>query len=328
MGDNSGISWTNATWNPVSGCTKLTPECTHCYAERDWHRLTHLAAYAGREFTDVACHEDRLDQPIRWKRPRLIFVCSMSDLFHDDVPDDFIDQVFAVMALSPQHTFQVLTKRAERMQRYLSDDHRASYVEGRAERMARGRGAPIPEGKYLKWPLAHVWVGVTAGTQATANERIPLLMKTPAAKHWVSMEPLLGPVDLLATPAGDILCRCDGCIEMTPETRLDWVVVGGESGPKARPMHSAWVKALRDQCVTNHVTFFFKQWGEWIPGRDATNDQLNNPRVRGGWVSLAGGFHDGNNAAAFLEGDENVLRVGRKSAGECIEGVEYKEMPC
>lgn len=359
MGDKTGISWTQtknpdgtvtpgATWNPVSGCTKLTAECKHCYVERDWHRLTHLPAYKGREFTDVACHEDRLDQPLRWQRPRRIFPCSTADLFHDDVPDEFLDRVFGVIALCPQHTFLVLTKRAGRMQCYLSAPGRREAIAKAAEEFSvkhpldwvRVDGDESPERggdpnenaeRWLpRWPLPNVHVGVTAGTQGSANERLPLLMKTPAAKHWVSMEPLLEPVDLLASPAGDILCRSEGCLEMTPDTRLDWVVCGGESGSRkqARPMHPQWARDLRDQCRANGVPFFFKQQGVWILGRDATNDQLNNPKVWGCWVNVHDGkTHDGNTHEDFRDGDVNMLYVGRNAAGEMLDGAEHKEMP-
>lgn len=340
MGDKTNISYVGSTWSPVSGCTKVSPECKNCYVERDWHRLTHLPAYQNRAFTDVACHEDRLDQPIRWKRPRRIFVCSMADLFHADVPDDFIDRVFAVMSLCPQHTFLVLSKQAARMQKYLSDSRRASLVEAAAERIARDRGMPIPDSKTFHWPLPNVWVGVTAGTQQSANERIPLLLETPAAVRWASVEPMLEPIRLTGLPglpSDDEDVHIDALKgesvlgprseEGIPCARLDLVVCGGESGPKSRPMHPAWPKSLRDQCDEAGVPFFFKQWGEWIPGEDATNDHLNNPRVRGCWAHLAGDAHDGNNPAAFRPGDENMLRVGRKAANELLDGVEYKSLP-
>ena len=339
VGDRTGISWTRstgedgtarpgATWNPISGCSKLSPECKHCYAERDWHRLTHLPAYHGRAFTDVALHEDRLDQPIRWNRPRLIFVCSMSDLFHEVVPDAFLDRIFAVMSVCPQHTFQILTKRAERMQRYLAAPGRREAIAKAAEGLeakqpldwvradgceaAERGGDPAEDRKWLpRWPLPNVWTGVTVGNQEAANERIPHLLNTPSVLRFLSCEPLIGPVDLRPWLMA-----------------LDWVICGGESGPKGRPMHPAWYADLRDQCKDARRPFFFKQHGEWIPGNTANNDQMNDPRVRGGWVPLAGGYHDGNDANAFRPGDAHVLRVGRKQAGDRIDGRESKEMPC
>jgi len=374
MGDKTGISWTQthnpdgtvtpgATWNPVSGCTKLTAECKFCYVERDWHRLTHLPAYEGRSFTDVACHEDRLDQPLRWQRARRIFVCSTADLFHADVPDAFLDRVFGVMALCPQHTFLVLTKRAARMQRYLSAPGRSEAIAKAAEDFpadhpldwvrADGRetiergGDPNEDTEWLpRWPMPNVHVGVTAGTQESANERISLLIETPAAVRWVSAEPLLGQVDVTRWIAkefpvlDDDLDAPDGSFVDGMERvgdrwirriSLDWVVCGGESGSRknARPMHPQWARDLRDQCKEYGVHFYFKQQGEWIIGRDATNDQQNNPKVWGCWVNIKDGkTHDGNCLATFRDGDTNMLYVGRKTAGEALDGREHKAMPC
>ena len=251
MADKTGIEWTDATWNPVTGCAKVSAGCKHCYAERNWGRLQHLPAYAGRAFTDVATHADRLLQPLSWKRPRRIFVNSMSDLFHQDIHDDFIGMVFRTMARAPQHTFQVLTKRAERMQRLLTHPKMRGFVGD----------AP--------WPLPNVWIGVSVEDQATADKRIPLLLDTPAAVRWISAEPLLGPMSLTKEY---LSMKCGGAYpfrSLGDEHRtklidlLDWVVVGGESGPKARPMHPAWARSLRDQCAAAAVPFLFKQWGEW-----------------------------------------------------------------
>jgi len=360
MGDRTDISWTQtvnpdgsttpgATWNIVSGCTKLTAECKHCYVERDWHRLTHLPAYTGREFTDIACHHDRLDQPLRWRRPRRIFPCSTSDLFHPNVPDAFLDQAFGVMALCPQHTFLVLTKRADRMQAYLSAPGRREAIAKAAKGFranhpldhwehAEGfaavehRGNSDENTTWLpRWPLRNVHVGVTAGTQETANQRIPLLLKTPAAKHWVSIEPLLESIDLLATPAGDILCRCEGCLNTTPDTRLDWVVVGGESGHQARPMHPEWARSLRDQCKTAGVPFFFKQHGEWtaIDPLDWDGKSKCIMVRRDGRAYLP----EGKRLPEMIldcQGREwaCMARLGRKVTGDRLDGLEHKAVPC
>lgn len=194
----TGIVWTDETWNPVTGCTKVSQGCKHCYAERDWHRLQHLPRFAGRAFTDVVCHPERLDQPLRWAKPRRIFVNSMSDLFHEDVPDEFIDQVFAVMALAKQHKFQVLTKRPQRMLDYcktLGRHHEIDRVSIAAKRISNKTGFSwrmCDEG----WCLPNVWLGVSVEDQATADQRIPILLQTPAAVRWISAEPLLGPIDL------------------------------------------------------------------------------------------------------------------------------------
>lgn len=266
MGDKSKIEWTDATWNPVTGCTKVSAGCKHCYAERHAKRF-----WGERKFTDVEPHRDRLDQPIRWRKPRLVFVNSMSDLFHESVSDEFIDDVFAVMALCagvrdqcrgrncdhegfdceehglwhpPAHTFQVLTKRPERMNRYLSDDERFQRISTAARGFWRPGEAVDEIFRKTPWPLPNVWLGISAEDQITANERLPFLLKTPAAVRFASFEPLLGPIDLA-------LWRW----------YLDWVIVGGESGPGARTMHPEWARCIRDECTDNDVPFFFKQWG-------------------------------------------------------------------
>ncbi len=264
MSDKTGIAWTDATWNPVTGCSKVSQGCKHCYAEREWGRLSanpKATAY-GRAFTDVACHEDSLDQPLRWKKPRMIFVNSMSDLFHEDVPDDFIDQVFAVMALAEKHTFQVLTKRPELMLRWFDPgfDNREHAVGQAMREIAAVRGdddAGLPE-----WPLPNVWLGVSVEDQATADDRIPLLLRAPAAVRWVSAEPLIRPIDLGECPVGmSGPLRPDG-VTGPGTPKLSWVVCGGESGgPKARPMHIEWVNKLRMDCEKAGVPFFMKQLG-------------------------------------------------------------------
>ena len=258
MSDKSGIAWTDSTWNPVTGCSKVSQGCKHCYAEREWGRLSanpKATNYYGRSFSDIACHEDRLDQPLRWKKPRMIFVNSMSDLFHEDVPDAFIDQVFAVMALAGQHTFQVLTKRPARMLRWFDPgfDNREHAVGQAMREIAAARGgddAGLPE-----WPMPNVWLGVSVEDQATADERIPLLLQTPTAVRWVSAEPLLERVEIGFAMPWRVTGAAYG-------QTLDWVVCGGESGgPKARPMHVEWVNKLRLDCEKAGVPFFMKHLG-------------------------------------------------------------------
>lgn len=295
MADNSGISWTTATWGPVTGCVKISPACKHCYAERDWGRLVHLPTYAGRKFTDVACHPERLDQPIRWQRPRMIFVNSMSDLFIEVIPDEFIDRVFAVMALCERHTFQVLTKRPQRMQDYMRgltlDRLQAAAPEGYTLRY---------DGMWLRdLPLPNVWLGVSVENQETADERIPHLLETPAAVRWISAEPLLGPVDLSAIPnrlgvaegqrsinaLGGFAWECSGpdCVDTCNiGAQIDWVVAGGESGMRSRPMLPDWARSLRDQCAASETPFFFKQTGLWqhLPGGDAGKKEFQKREYR------------------------------------------------
>ena len=245
MSDKSGIEWTEATWNPTTGCTKVSPGCKFCYAKHQaWPRLSKnpKGVYTGRKFEDVQWHSERLDQPIRWTKPRMIFVNSMSDLFHDDIPDWFIDRVFAVMAACPKHTFQVLTKRAERMHDYCNTPNLYERIHQAV--WAHYWWREIPSAM----PFSNVWLGVSVENQETANDRIPWLVDTPAAVKWLSCEPLLGPVNLFH------------------RNMLNWVVVGGESGKNARPMWSQWAMSLRSQCAEWDVPFFMKQGSQnnWI----------------------------------------------------------------
>jgi len=208
----------------------------------------------------VALIESALYHPLRWRKPRRIFVNSMSDLFHQDVPDEWIDRVFAVMALAPQHTFQVLTKRPERMRAYMTTRQRDTVYPDRAVLAY----LPAPDPLSLRtpsWPLPNVWLGKSVEDQPTADARIPHLLATPAAVRFVSAEPLLGPVDLTAYMFG---------AHQTEETdwcarRLNWLIVGGESGPGARPMHPDWARSLRDQCAAASVPFFMKQMARKAP---------------------------------------------------------------
>ena len=222
----TNISWTDETWNPVTGCTKVSPGCKNCYAERMWIRLSAKnMPYAGRAFTDVQCHHDRLQQPLKWRKPRMVFVNSMSDLFHEDVPFEFVSEVFIAMLENQQHTFQILTKRPERMRQFVNE-------------------------WGFDYPLPNVWLGVSAEDQQTANERIPILLQTPAAVRFVSAEPLLGPIDLREAHYSK---------ERLP--RVDWVIVGGESGPKARKCDTGWMVSIARQCELNNVPIFIKQMG-------------------------------------------------------------------
>jgi protein gp37 len=284
MSDKSSISWTHATWNPVTGCDKISAGCKHCYALRDWPRLAAnpKSIYFGRAFTDVAVHAERLDQPLRWTRPRMIFVNSMSDLFHKDVPTEFIDRVFAVMGnaycMDKGHVFQVLTKRADRMRDYLRDPGTVLRVTRAMKAMGLGLAG---ENAPPTWPLPNVWLGVSVESQAVADERVVHLLDTPSAIRWVSCEPLLGPVDLsfaLGTHRNEHGDWREG-------GGLDWVVVGGESGLKARPMKESWATSLRDQCARAGVPFFFKRWGEWQPASTGLMGRV------GSWASaLVGGM--------------------------------------
>lgn len=358
MADKTKIEWTDATWNPITGCSVVSPGCTNCYAMRlAGTRLKHHPTREGLTTMSnagpvwngtVLFNEAALLQPLRWKRPRMIFVCAHGDLFAENVPDDWIDHVFAVMALAPQHTFQVLTKRPERMRAYCGGLYeRREYMGGlMAEIGGEDReGWYAPEAYVSRcWvgmmtPLPNVWLGVSVEDQNRADERIPVLLDTPATVRFISGEPLLGRIDL------DIAMSCEqwrgrlepgvhntltgewwaavGNAEFEAATKevdlpkLDWVIAGGESGPGARPMHPDWARSLRDQCADAGVPFFFKQWGEWLPmeqsaGIPAPNihqlsyDVFDDPR---------GSFHT------------RAYKVGKARAGRLLDGVEHNAMP-
>lgn len=263
MGDKTGIEWTEATLNPVTGCTKVSAGCDNCYAETFAERWRGTPGHYFENGFDVQLRPDKLELPLRWKRPRRIFVNSMSDLFHDQVPDEYIAKVFAVMAVARRHTFQVLTKRHGRMRSMLSKQSFPELVTTWAWRIHAGAALGLPHGNSsysrtaVAWPLPNVWLGCSAENQQWADIRIPALLDTPAAVRWVSAEPLLGPLDLSRFLEGD-----DEKYDVPP---LSWIVTGGESGPGARPMHPDWARSLRDQCQKAGVPFLFKQWGEWGP---------------------------------------------------------------
>lgn len=327
MADHSDIEWTDATWNPITGCSVLSPGCTHCYAMKlAGTRLKHHPSRrgltrdskAGPVWTgEVRFNEGWLLQPIEWKRPRRIFVCAHGDLFHENVPDEWIDKVFAVMALAPQHTFQVLTKRAKRMREYFAADEKGNReVWYRVDRCVDLLCADLDRGRYEipLWPLPNVCLGVSAERQPEADERIPELLATPAAVRFVSLEPLLGPIDLTAirrTRAEGFMRPLDGRFRT-----LDWVIAGGESGQDARPMKPDWARSLRDQCAATGVPFFFKQWGQFIwqgqidPNLDYDLDYalLNGP--------VSGDYERGR-----------PINVGKKKAGRLLDGVEHNGMP-
>jgi protein gp37 len=378
MSDKSGIEWTDATWTVVQGCDPVSPGCEHCYVPRLLRRLeanpnpkaaaprglveahTNAAGKTRLRFTgEVALREDRLTWPLQWRAPRMIFVPSHGDIFHKDVPDEFIDRILAVMALCPQHRFQVLTKRAERMREYFGNVRVAYRIWRRADVIACELNLPEhhPSNKYLSAggaratiPLPNVWLGVSAERQQEADERIPHLLQTPAAIRFVSAEPLLGPIDLLnLRPGGGHLNTLTGRATEAPGDiqsktvvgpHLDWVIVGGESGPSARPMHPDWARGLRDQCAAAGVAFFFKQWGEYLPVGQylpGYGKVHGATAVKPGRMKLHyGGTSQQEPQHAFAErgvgiastGDGRLaFRVGKKAAGRMLDGREHNEFP-
>lgn len=352
MSDNTKIEWTEATWNPITGCTVHSAGCANCYAMKlAGTRLAHHPSRAGLTIDtkagpvwngQVRFNAEWLTQPLTWKRPRMIFVCAHGDLFHESVPDAWIDRVFAVMAMAPQHTFQVLTKRSARMRDYFSAQERRADILDAASHIARDWKENARAVWSLEtWPLPNVWLGVSVEDQRAADERVPDLLATPAAVRWLSCEPLLGPVDLrwIAEPDEEkdgVIDALLGCnwIERdrgeefrparpghqdrimhrwvcSPEAdilanrKLDWIVVGGESGPGARPMHPDWPRSLRDQCSAAGVPFFFKQWGTW-----ASVSEVEGP-----------GQHH------HFDDGTTVRQVGKKAAGRLLDGVQHDGMP-
>lgn len=288
MSDKTGIQWSEATWNFTTGCDQVSPGCDQCYALTLAGRLKLMGSpkyqtdgnpeTSGPGF-GIAVHPDVLDLPLSWVKPRRIFVNSMSDLFHDGVPDDIIAKAFAVMAACTQHTFQILTKRHGRMRSLLNREVFRQLVMGVGN--DRGLRARIPahlDGgglAQINWPLTNVHLGVSAEDQPRADLRIPALLDTPAAVRWVSLEPLLGPVDLcnlhahngalIDCLAGDVK-NADGEVYAACPSALDWVVVGGESGTgnTTRPLQVAWIRTLVRQCRTTNVPVFVKQLGtDW-----------------------------------------------------------------
>lgn len=299
MGELSNIEWCQATWNPWHGCHKISPGCKNCYMFRDKERY-------GQDPNVVVRSKTQFEAPLKWKESRLIFTCSWSDWFIEEA-DVWRDEAYEIIRRTPQHTYQILTKRADRM-----------------------------EGRVPNPPLPNVWLGVSVENQQYADERIPLLLDTPAAVRFLSVEPLLGPVSLAQWTEEGLECAacswvgtegqaayvsdsedswyaCPSCGETCAHTPLDellgsaihWVIVGGESGPNARPMHPVWARDVRDQCVAAGVPYFFKQNGEWI---DLTP---------GGPVLKQFKFPDG-----LL-----MHCIGKKKAGRLLDGQEWNQMP-
>ena len=239
MSDNSRIEWTEATWNPVTGCSKVSPGCAHCYAETFAERWRGIPEHPYEQGFDLRLWPERLEVPLRWKRPRVVFVNSMSDLFHEDIPEDFVADVFDVMVRAPRHTFQILTKRHERLAEL----------------------APS-----LPWP-SNVWMGVTIENRRFVH-RADYLREVPAAVRFISAEPLLGPLQGLDLQG------------------IDWLIAGGESGPRHRRIDPTWATELRDGCLAEGVAFFFKQWGGHRPnsgGRQLAGrhwDDMPTPKHR------------------------------------------------
>lgn len=366
MAQGTNIEWTDATWNPIAGCNDVSEGCRLCYARGMARRLeamgqekyTGLTVLQGSHVVwtgKISFDEKALLAPLKRKKPTRYFVNSMSDLFHKNVTDEMRDKIYAVMALCPQHTFQVLTKRAHAMFEYMMDPARQEaimravghIVAGlmaeeskftvrdvhkileRVKGIARNeRGTVVVEIKNPPFPLPNVWLGVSAESQEVLNVRVWPLLQTPAAVRFLSAEPLLGPLDL---NKGELLIDK----RQQPHTignYLDWVIVGGESGPEARLLHPDWVRDLRDQCKAAGVAFFFKQWGAWIPWE---------PEHMPFWVSQHGKSEDqhalfppdiaddppGWDSGLGYAGEAAFQRVGKKAAGHLLDGEVIQQFP-
>lgn len=306
MGNKTRIEWTDTTWNPVTGCSKVSQGCKNCYAERIFQR-----PYPGRDFTDVRMHLERLEQPLSWKRPRRIFVNSMSDLFHEKVQREFIKAVVSTIVDCPQHVFQILTKRPQRMRDFCLSC------------------CPLPP---------NVWLGVSVEDQETADERIPVLLRTPAAVRFISYEPALGPVSLQSVGmpgcygsvnalTGERICCSDHPDDSVWNEHLDWVIAGGESGPHARPAHPDWFRSVAEQCQASRVPFFFKQRGEW-----SWDDLGNTPThvicKHGYWERIGLAFHcDEDECVKPGRIVQPIAKVGKQRAGRLLDGREWNEFP-
>ena len=256
MSTKSAIEWTDSTWNPVTGCTKVSPGCANCYAERISKRFK-------RDFSEIRVHPDRLAEPLRWRKPRRVFVNSMSDLFHEDIHAGNIYDIFVTMSQAFPHTFQILTKRPTRMKRLVEYFAASS--------------------RWYKWPLPNVWLGVSVEDQKRADERIPLLLQTPAAVRFVSCEPLLGPIHIPGLHACPQECTEKDGFHPGPLPGLDWVIVGGESGPNARPMDLAWAGSIVAQCKAAGVPCFVKQLGAHPFDLTELDQDIDNPPPGTAW---------------------------------------------
>lgn len=310
MAEDTKIEWTNHTFNPWVGCAKVSPACDHCYAE-GWAKrggMVQWGAHAERRRTS----ESNWKLPLKWNREaqRLgvryrVFCASLADVFDNAVPAEWRADLIDLIAETPHLDWLLLTKRignAHQMLIYASN-HASGWTA-----------------------LPNVWIGATICNQAEADRDIPKLLAVPAAKRFLSMEPLLGPVDLVQACAQSRWTDPDGVECVAMPRNLDWVIVGGESGHSARPMHPAWVRSIRDQCNAAGVAFFFKQHGEWI-ATDFFDDMAMISIKRTLYAGLDGSHHDGARGIDFFSGEEEVVWVGKKSAGRLLDGREWNEIP-
>jgi len=314
------IEWATESWNPITGCSKISPGCANCYAERMAKRLAGRFGYPADDPFAVTLHESQLKKPLKWRKPRMVFVCSMGDLFHEDVPFEWISLVISNAASAhrqnPKHKWLFLTKRPERILAW-----REWVLKTRIDV------------QHAAWFQHVAWIGVTTDSQEQADKRIPILLQIPAAVRFVSAEPMLGPVDLNWVGSGAAHYDClhganlfrDG--RVSGVTKIDWVICGGESGPGARPMHPGWARSLRDQCLASAVPFFFKQWGQWEPVcKLYADDQLEKEDGRGELFALE---PNGHFEEYYQPSPDAWLMesVGKKKSGRLLDGREWNQYP-
>ncbi|MCG5239546.1 phage Gp37/Gp68 family protein [Azospirillum doebereinerae] len=379
MGDHCTIEWLvalaqarnaiPASINPIRGCSRASEGCRNCYAAAIAHRFGHKGngIWAGLTDLDPAGVPrfngtlrfvwPALRAPIKAKRSRVYFVCDMADLFHARVPDDWIDQVFAMMALCRHHLFLLLTKRPDRMRRYLTDPKTPGRIAfhadvlgllpGRAAALHHANGPDVDD-TLPNWPLPNVWTGATVEDQAAANERVPELLGVPSVLRFLSVEPMLGPVDLTALEAlfwdvsdhegrrnaltGELYipgCAGESSRTLTGGPRLGWVIAGGESGPNARPCHPDWFRDLRDDCVEAGVPFFFKQWGEWAPGECGSHPPTRTERtaelINDAWAY--GSMTPQASRELHRDDEPDLYRLSKRGAGRVFDGVTWGQVP-
>jgi len=290
------IEWCNKSWNVITGCSHAgSPGCDNCYARRMAYRLKGRYGYPKDDPFKVTFHPDRLEEPLHWKKPSQIFVCSMGDLFHGDVKFDWQLQTWLAIEHNPRHTFMILTKRPEKMKKFFDFLFRD----------------PV-EKTGLRQPF-NLWLGVSVENQQTADERIPILLQIPAAKKFISCEPLLEEIDLI---------KASGCNYPNEMRKLgigfDWCIVGGETGPKARPLHPDWIRSLVGQCRVAGVPFFFKSWGEWLPVGQKPASEFK-PIGKNDAIKR---FH------LWEDSNKNVsMKIGHKAAGRLLDGKVWEEIP-
>jgi protein gp37 len=365
MGDKTKIDWTDATLNVSKGCTKdddSSPACDHCYAEVMAKRLKAMGVKGYETGFKPGIIPHAIEKGLRWKKPRRIFITSMGDLFHRHIPCDYIAAVFGMMAATQWHMYQILTKRSARMLEFFDwlaggrskpVDIVLEHLDHRLERNGRTKKEImqlVDAQDKIAWPLPNVEVGVTAENQEQLDRRIWDLRNTPAAMHFLSIEPMLGPMDIRkhlwlvceswpakyrsakdARNAGAKVKRSPQKLMLSDvaATLIDWVIVGGESGPHARPMHPMWVQDIRDQCVESNTPFLFKAWGEWLPDSQRHEVDVSFAH-RIGFVDHAGRMDelcDPSDGITENPPWQKLWRVGKKEAGAMLDGREWKELP-